>query len=459
MASSSTLLVVDDEDLLRWSVRQRLEAEGYRVLDAATGGEAGRLCDEESVDLVLLDVRLPDGDGLALLQRLRHSSPDTLVILMTAYSTIESAVEAIKEGAYHYVNKPFEMDELMLLVEKALETTALRREVRALRARESEPYSFEYIIGASPALEEVKALLRKITASPAASTVLLTGESGTGKDLIAKVVHYNSERAAGPFMHIICSAVPEALLESELFGHERGAFTDARTRKKGLLELADRGTVFLDEIGEMSPGLQAKLLRFLEEKRLKRVGGTEDIALDVRVVAATNRDLEQEVREGRFRQDLYYRLSVLPVALPPLRARLGDTALLARYYIDCFNREFRRSVRALSPAAAEALDAHSWPGNVRELRNVIERAVLLAEGDVLELADLAPLSGAARGDGAFALPPEGIDFDSLERDLVAQALHRTGGNQTRAAALLGMNRDQIRYRIEKFGLSAREPGS
>jgi len=449
--TSSTLLVVDDEDLLRWSLRQRLEAAEHRVLEAPSGADALRLCQEEQVDLVLLDVRLPDADGLALIQRLRQSSPDTLVVLMTAYSTIESAVQAIKEGAYHYVDKPFELDEVMLIVEKALETTRLRREVRALRARESEPYSFDHVIGGSPALQEVKALLRKIAASPA-STVLLTGESGTGKDLAAKAVHYNSERAAGPFMHIVCSALPEALLESELFGHERGAFTDARQQKKGLLELADRGTVFLDEVGEMSPVLQAKLLRFLEDKKLKRLGGTTDLRVDVRVVAATNRDLEQEVREGRFREDLYYRLRVLPVTLPPLRERRGDVPLLARYYLDRFNREFRRSVRGFSEAAESAIGAHHWPGNVRELRNVVERAVLLAEGELIEAADLAPLAPPARRDRTFCLPPEGIDLDALEAELVAQALERTGGNQTRAGALLRMNRDQIRYRMEKYGL-------
>ena len=453
----STLLVVDDEDLLRWSLRQRLEAAEHRVLEAPTGVDALRLCREEPVDLILLDVRLPDADGLALMQRLRQSSPDAPVVLMTAYSTIESAVQAIKEGAYHYVDKPFELDEVMLIVEKALETTRLRREVRALRARESEPYSFEHIIGGSPALQEVKALLRKVSASPA-STLLLAGESGTGKDLAAKVVHYNSERAAGPFMHIICSALPDTLLESELFGHERGAFTDARQQKKGLLELADHGTVFLDEVGEMSSGLQAKLLLFLEEKRFKRLGGTADIKVDVRVVAATNRDLELEVREGRFREDLYYRLRVLPVTMPPLRERRGDAPLLARYYLDRFNREFRRSVRGFSDAALSTIDRHGWPGNVRELRNVVERAVLLAETEIIEAADVAPLAPRTRSERPLVLPPDGIDLDVLEADLVAQALERTGGNQTRAAALLGLNRDQIRYRMEKYGVVRDDAG-
>jgi two-component system response regulator AtoC len=371
---------------------------------------------------------------------------------MTAYSTIDSAVEAIKEGAYHYANKPFNFDEMMILVEKALETTRLRREVRALRARQSEPYAFEQIIGESPAMRSAKAILKKIAESPA-STVLLTGESGTGKDLVAKVLHYNSDRAAGPFMNITCSALPENLLESELFGHERGAFTDAKQQKKGLLELADRGSVYLDEIGEMPPPLQAKLLRFLEDRAFRRVGGTHDIRVDVRVIAATNRNLEEGVRTGQFREDLYYRLRVLPVGLPPVRERAGDIPLLVKHYIDTFNREFRREVRGVKPEAMGVLQAHSWPGNVRELRNAVERAMLLTDDDVLTPGDFQMLLQREPLSGRFRLPAEGLDFEELERDLVIQALERAGGNQTRAAALLGMNRDQIRYRIDKFDLA------
>jgi transcriptional regulator with PAS, ATPase and Fis domain len=283
--------------------------------------------------------------------------------------------------------------------------------------------------------------------------VLLTGESGTGKDLAAKVLHYSSDRATKPFMNITCSALPEALLESELFGHERGAFTGADRQKRGLFELADGGTVFLDEIGEMVPGLQAKLLRVLEEKTFKRVGGAADIRVDVRVVAATNRHLEDEVRQGRFREDLYYRLNVLPIALPPLRARPKDIPLLVNYYVDTYNHEFRKKVRGVEPDAMTRLQAYGWPGNVRELRNAVERAMLFAESDVLGLEHFAMTgSAASRLTERVDLPAQGIDLEQLERSLVVQALERSGWNQTKAATLLGLNRDQIRYRIEKFKL-------
>ncbi len=447
----ATVLVVDDEALIRWSLAERLKAEGYNVLEADTGRAALEKL-PEGLDLVLLDYRLPDTDGVTILRKIKEFDQDILVILLTAYASVETAVEAMKLGAYHFANKPFNLDDVTATIERALETTRLRREVRQFRSNAARPYSLQSIVGASPEMTALRHLVAKVAVSPA-STVLLTGESGTGKDLVAKIVHYTSDRASRPFMNITCSALPEQLLESELFGHERGAFTDARLQKKGLLETADGGTVFLDEIGEMTPGLQAKLLRFLEEKSFKRVGGSVDIRVDVRVIAATNRDLEEEVSKHRFRSDLFYRLHVLPITMPPLRTHPGDIPLLIEYFIDAFNSEFRKHVLGSTPSAYALLQAYGWPGNVRELRNVIERAMLLSEGDRLDAGDFSALVGSVRTGDPFELPATGVDLEQLERSLLVQALHRSGGNQTRAGTLLGLNRDQIRYRIEKFGLT------
>jgi two-component system, NtrC family, response regulator AtoC len=449
--ANETILVVDDEQLIRRSIAKRLSAFGYTVFEA----ENGKVALEQAgkgVDLTILDYRLPDLDGLSVLKQIRQIDPDVLIILLTAYASVDTAVEAMKLGAYHFMNKPFDLEALATMVEQALETTRLRREVRQLRASQAEPYSLDRMVGESAPLREFKALLKRVATSPT-STVLLTGESGTGKDLTAKILHYSSARSTRPFVNITCSALPETLLESELFGHERGAFTDARQQKKGLFEQADGGTVFLDEIGEMTAPLQAKLLRFLEEKTFRRVGGTADVRVDVRVIAATNRNLEEEVRAGRFREDLFYRLNVLPLKLPPLRAHLEDLSALVSYYVDIFNREFKKNVRGASAATLKLLTNYGWPGNVRELRNATERAMLLSTGDMLEPADFPIAADHSLVNQVIGLPAQGLNLEEAEKSLVLQALERTGWNQTRAAKLLGLNRDQIHYRMEKFKLT------
>jgi DNA-binding NtrC family response regulator len=454
--SARRILIVDDEPLIRWSLAERLRGDGYDIVEAGTAAQAIALADQ-GIDLVLLDYRLPDGDGLGVLRELRDVDPDTLVIMLTAHTIIETVVEAMRTGAFDYATKPFDLDDVAMRVSRAMETTRLRRELRTLRDTLSRPFAIESIIGESEAMQRVKALVRRVASSPG-STVLITGESGTGKDLLAKVIHYCSGRASRPFLNVTCSALPEALLESELFGHERGAFTDARQQKRGLLEQADEGTVFLDEIGEMAASLQSKLLRFLEEKAFRRVGGTGDVRVDVRVIAATNRDLEAAVRQGTFREDLYYRLNVLRLEMPPLRARDADVGLLAQHFVESYGLEFNRPVKGLSRGAEDTLAAYHWPGNVRELRNLIERAVLLSDHDYLEPTDFESLRAAqartGTGHGGFELPPEGVNLEDVERRFVVQALERTGGNQTRAAALLGLHRDKIRYRVEKFRLKS-----
>ncbi|HZI95489.1 MAG TPA: sigma-54 dependent transcriptional regulator [Patescibacteria group bacterium] len=448
------ILIIEDEKLLRWTLRERLEREGYDVAEAATGQEGLALGEDSPVDLLLLDHRLPDTTGIDVLRRFLPTHSDVPVILMTAYSTVETAVEAIKLGAFDYINKPFNQDELSMRISKALEDSRMQRELRSWRSRQKERYGPTSLLGKSPGIDEVRQLIGKIGRS-AATTVLIMGESGTGKDLVAKAIHYASDRANRPFMNITCTALPETLLESELMGHEQGSFTDARRQKQGLFELADGGTIFLDEIGDMGVALQSKLLRFLQEKTFRHVGGIKDIKVDVRVIAATNRDLEKSVAEGRFREDLYYRLKVIPINLPPLRGRPEDIPLLAKHFIDMFNREFKKRTRGLTEEATGRLAAYPWPGNVRELRNVIERAMILETKDLLDVEDLPaeilnrPAIGDCDGD-RFNLPEDGVSLKVLEREMVKQALGRTRGNQTRAARLLGISRDALRYKMKKF---------
>ena len=445
------VLVVDDEKLIRFTLRESLSAEGCIVHEAADVGEARKLLERHRIDCAILDHKLPDGDGFELMAEIKEVAPDIPVILMTAYSTVQKAVEAMRQGAFTYVNKPFEADEMVLNVRTALETTRLRREVHALRRMHAEE-GIGAIIGESEAMRAIKGLMEKLAGSPA-NTVLLLGDSGTGKGLLARALHDSSERRDKPFLTITCTAIPETLLENELFGHERGAFTDAKTAKPGLFEVADGGTVFLDEIADMPVGLQAKLLTVLEDRTYKRLGGVSDVSVDIRVVAATNADLEQYVRDGSFRTDLFYRLNTFPIRIPPLRERTTDIPILARHFVVKFNKEFNKQIEDIDASAMDALTRHPWPGNVRELRNAVERAMILGQEPVLTRGDFAFSleSGAHPGDSNFALPPEGINMEELERDLVKQALERSGGNQSAAAQLLGMTRDQIRYRIEKYG--------
>ena len=448
------VLIVEDEKLIQWSLRQKFEARGFQVTGVEDGESGLAELDRNTFDLIMLDYKLPDITGLDVLRKLRAMDGDVVVIMMTAYSSIESAVDAIKLGAYDYVTKPFDMDDLLRTADKALETTKLRREVRELRRHIHHEYGIDRIIGRHPCMLEMFDVIDRVARS-GASTVFLRGDSGTGKDLVARVIHYNSDRAPRPFMNITCTALSETLLESELFGHEKGAFTDAKTAKKGLFELATGGTIFLDEVGDMPLGLQAKLLRFLEERTFRRVGGTTEISVDVRVIAATNRDIEEAIDQGNFRGDLMYRLNVIPIYLPPLCERGDDTKLLAQYFVAQFAGEFRKPMTEIDEAAYEKLLGYSWPGNVRELRNVMERAVLLSRGTVLGADDVV-LGRADQTPGSaetgFVLPTRGLDLRELESNLMRQALARAKNNQTQAAKLLRLSRDSFRYRLEKLGL-------
>ncbi|MCI0587268.1 MAG: sigma-54 dependent transcriptional regulator [Planctomycetes bacterium] len=456
---STRILVVDDEKMIRWSLRTRLEQAGYSVEEAETGEAALAAAGRETPDLVLLDIRLPDVSGEEVLKSLRAAAPDVPVVMMTAHASVEGAVAAIKQGAYDYLVKPFEVSDLLLTVGRALDASTLRREVSRQREQDRREFGVGNLVAESPAMKEVARMIRRVAQSEA-TTILLLGESGVGKGLVARALHCEGRSADRPFLNVTCTAIPETLLESELFGHERGAFTDARAQKKGLFELADGGTVFLDEIGDLSANLQAKLLRILEEKIFRRVGGTRDIQVAVRIIAATNKDLDAEVEAGHFRRDLYYRLKVIPIFIPPLRQRTEDVEPLARRFLLHFNGEFKKSVGGFTPAAREALVAYPWPGNVRELRNAIERAVLLGDGDVLDVADLpleirgghVPATPGEDARAGFRLPAKGVVLEEVEKDLVRQALARANGNRARAARLLGINRAQIRYRIEKFAL-------
>ncbi|MCL4426403.1 MAG: sigma-54 dependent transcriptional regulator [Firmicutes bacterium] len=466
------LLIIDDEKNMRWALSRALRSEGLEIFTAGSGPEGLALLREEKPDLVLLDLKLPGLDGLSVLRQIKAEMPLVAVIIMTAYGSIETAVEAIKAGAYDYITKPFDLEAVKLVLARALENQSLTKEVAYLRRELETRYSFQNIVGKSAKMRQVFDLIERVADSQA--TVLIQGESGTGKELVARALHYLSGRRTGPFIAVSCAALPETLLESELFGHEKGAFTGALTRRIGRFEMANGGTLFLDEVGELTPAVQVKLLRVLQERSFERLGGTERIMVDVRIIAATNRNLEQAMREGRFRQDLYYRLNVVPITLPPLRERKEDIPLLVQHFLAKFSRTNPPSNGLappggaapsgghfqIAPAALAALMNYSWPGNVRELENVLERACLLCSGGVITRECLpAEILAAEEGGGSgftLDIPEEGLDLEELEKHLILKALEKSGGNQSQAARLLHLSRYALLYRLEKYGLKKTE---
>jgi two-component system response regulator AtoC len=448
------ILVVDDEKLIRWSLKQKLEKENYVVFTASSGEEAMEMFHQEHPDLILQDIKLPGMSGLEILKQVKKLRQQSLVIMMTAYGDIQTSVKAMKLGAYDFVEKPFDFEIMKLTVAKALETVKLKKEVHVLKTQQQTQHGLSKIMGRTPAIQGIIRMVKKIAGSEA-TTVLLQGESGTGKDLVAKAIHYESSRAGHPYMEIYCTALHEGLIESELFGHEKGAFTDAKEMKKGLFEVADGGTILLDEIGDMPFNTQAKLLRVIEGKTFKRLGGTKDILVDVRIIAATNKDLKQASESGAFRTDLYYRLKVFPIFIPPLRERTDDIPLLVQHFVSYYDRE--KKVRGVSGDALEIMMRYPWPGNVRELKNVIERAVILENEEEilpehLPMEITMPTEISPFSSGNEQLPPLGNTLSEAERALIKQALEKSRGNQIHTAKLLGLSRDTLRYRMKKYGL-------
>ena len=446
----SSILLIDDDDSLRRVMEFSLTEAGHTVRTAASGEDGLRLFEKDSFDAVITDITMPGMSGMEVLARVRQRDAHIPVIVITAYGTIESAVEAMKQGAFDYVTKPVSRDELRLTLQKAIRMRRLEKENVELRAEVTDRYRFESIIGSSEKMKEVLDLAGRVAVSDA--SLMITGESGTGKELLARGVHFNSGRAEGPFVAVNCAAIPEALIESELFGHVRGAFTGAIKDKEGKFELADGGTLFLDEIGDLRIDLQAKILRALQEREVDRVGGGKPVSVDVRVIAATNKDIDRAVREGAFREDLYYRLNVITLFIPPLRERKEDIPLLAAHFLKKFNKD--ADVR-IDAGALSVLTAYRWPGNVRELENVIERASVLKRGALITQDELPEkLKKEKRGveDIILNLPEQGISLEDLEKSLIIKALDKHKGNQTRAAEYLGITRPTLIYRMEKFGL-------
>jgi DNA-binding NtrC family response regulator len=459
-------LIIDDQKLIRNSLKVALEKDAYEVRLAETGAKGLDIIRKNSVDLVLLDIRLPDINGIEVLKKIQEVDPEVIVIMMTGYGTVENAVLAMKHGAFDYVNKPFKIKTITTILKLALETQKLKREVFGFRDRNKTLYATDKIIGKSDATRETLELVRKVSQIDS-STVLVQGESGTGKELVAKAIHYNSSRNTGPFVEINCSAIPYTLMESELFGYEQGAFTDAKKTKRGLMEQANGGTLFLDEIGDMEMGMQAKILRVLQERKFRRLGGDKLIDTDARIIAATNHNLREDVSKKKFRQDLFYRLNVIHIHLPPLRERKEDVVPLTKYFIHEFNQSFKKTVRGVSQDATNLLMHYSWPGNVRELRNTIERIMIIDNPEIIQskhlpleiVGESGPASRTAKKlfDLPLAVSDQGIDLrtatESLQAALISEALQKAGGSKSRAAKLLNITRFALRYLMNKHHLS------
>ena len=453
------ILVVDDEKLIRWSVRQKLNEWDLDVVEAEDGGEALQVFPREEPDLVILDVNLPDEKGTELLKQFRNAVPDLPVVMVTAYGSIDDAVSAMRSGAYDFITKPIDFLKLQNTIQNALETVSLKKEVAYYKEKEQERSVPGKIVAADPAMRKIMQITRTIAESEAA-IVLLQGESGTGKDVLAQTIHHQSRRKTGPYLVINCSAIPENLLESELFGYEKGAFTDAKHQKKGLAELAHFGTLFLDEISTLSLPLQAKLLRFLETQTFKRVGGLRDVEVDLRVVAATNQDLEAASLEGAFRRDLFFRLNVCPIHIPPLRDRIDDILPLSRHFIEDYNRKFRKQIKGLNKKAERMFLDYLWPGNVRELKNALERAMIFEQESYITPSHLPFQPGKAaetsshsrRSSQNRAKAGTTMNLEEMERDLLIKAMNKTSGNKSRAARMLGITRDTLRYKLQKWNL-------
>jgi DNA-binding NtrC family response regulator len=445
------ILIVDDEKNMRWVLGQALTPEGYEVVEAADGKEALAAVAELQPDIMVLDHRMPAPDGMEVLRRLRAQGATFPIIMLTAHGNVATAVEAMKAGATEYLTKPFDLEELKLALDKAIHFREMAAEVERLREEVQKDYDVEGIVATDSGMLEVLGTVRRV--SPTSATVMIYGESGTGKELIARAIHDLSERAAKPFVSVSAGALPETLLESELFGYEKGAFTGAVNAKPGRFEMANGGTLFLDEIGDISLATQVKLLRVLQERKFERLGGTRTIDVDVRVVAATNQDLQQLIADSVFREDLFYRLNVVPITLPPLRHRSSDIPILAAHFLE----KFRAGTKSLSPAAVEALTSYQWPGNIRELENAIERIVILAHDDVIGLDDLpaevrANMCGLVRAASGYVLPDEGVNLEEVELDLVRQGLDRSGNNIPKAAKLLGLTTKTLEARMQRLGL-------